>query len=79
MDTLAAITLAVTLGEGPNNGVRFTIAKLGQHDSTHSLYDEWTNGRAGLPSLKSVLDMYPSFYLPQSTYGQPWEKATVFR
>jgi hypothetical protein len=56
MDTMATIAL----GEGPYNGVRFTIAKLAQHDSIQSLYNEWTNGRGGLPSLKSVLEHYPS-------------------
>ena len=71
MDTMATITL----GEGPYSGVRFTIAKLAQHDSIQSLYHEWTNGRGGLPSLKSVLEHYPSFYLPVTEKGQAWKKA----
>ena len=57
------------------NGVSLTIAILGQHDSIQSLYNEWINGRGGLPSIKSVVEHYPSFWLPVSTHGKAWKKA----
>ena len=69
MDSFAPIKL----GEGVYSGVNFTIAKLAQHDSIHSVYNEWVNGRGGLPSLKSVLEHYPNFFHGQESSS--WKRA----
>ena len=69
MDSFAPIKL----GEGVYNGVNFTIAKLAQHDSIQSVYNEWVNGRGELPSLKSVLELYPCFFHGQETSS--WKRA----
>lgn len=69
MDSFAPIKL----GEGVYNGVNYTIAKLAQHDSIHSVYNEWANGRGDLPSLKSVLEHYPNFFHGQESSS--WKRA----
>lgn len=63
----------ILLPEGPHKDVRFTVARLGQHDSIKSLYNEYMNGRAGLPSIKAVIDHYGTFWRGQSSGA--WKKA----